>query len=101
MQPYQWGINGAPFGWNTPLTVKAGQRLAMNVMNMTMMTHPLHVHGHTFALPSGLRKDTVLLAPMQSMPIELNADNPGNWVVHCHNAYHAEAGMMIGLQYAR
>lgn len=99
MQPYQWAINGAPFGRNTPLTVKAGQRLRINVMNTTMMTHPLHLHGHTFALPSGLRKDTVLLGPMEQLPIDLDADNPGKWAVHCHNIYHAEAGMMIGLTY--
>lgn len=100
MQPYQWGINGAVFGKNTPLSVKAGQRLRINVMNMTMMTHPLHLHGHTFALPSGLRKDTLLLAPMEQLPIELDADNAGDWAIHCHNIYHAEAGMMIGLNYA-
>jgi len=99
MSPYRWGINGAPFGQNQPLTVREGQRLRLNVMNMTMMTHPLHLHGHTFALPSGLRKDTVLLAPMQSMALELDADNVGDWMVHCHNIYHAEAGMMIGLLY--
>ena len=99
MSPYRWGINGAPFGQNQPLTVREGQRLRLNVMNMTMMTHPLHLHGHTFALPTGLRKDTVLLAPMQSMALELDADNVGDWMVHCHNIYHAEAGMMIGLLY--
>ncbi|MGA4506527.1 multicopper oxidase family protein [Propionibacteriaceae bacterium G1746] len=99
MKPYQWGMNGAKFGENKPLTVKSGQRLRLNVMNMTMMTHPLHLHGHTFALPSGLRKDTVLLAPMQSMAIDLDADNVGDWAVHCHNIYHAEAGMMIALKY--
>jgi FtsP/CotA-like multicopper oxidase with cupredoxin domain len=101
MQPYQWGINGAQFGKNTPLTVRAGQRLRINVMNMTMMTHPLHLHGHTFALPSGLRKDTVLLAPMEQLPIELDADNAGDWMIHCHNIYHAESGMMIGLRYVK
>ncbi len=99
MKPYQWGINGAKFGENQPLTVKAGQRLRINAVNMTMMSHPLHLHGHTFALPSGLRKDTVLLAPMQSMAIDLDADNRGDWMVHCHNIYHAEAGMMIALSY--
>ena len=99
MAPYRWGINGAPYGENDPLTVRAGQRLRMNAVNMTMMSHPLHLHGHTFALPSGLRKDTVLLAPMQSIPIDLDADNAGDWMVHCHNVYHGEAGMMIALRY--
>ena len=99
MKPYQWGINGAAYGKNEPLTVKAGQRLRINATNMSMMSHPLHVHGHTFALPSGLRKDTVLMAPMQSVAIDVEADNPGDWMVHCHNAYHGEAGMMIALEY--
>ena len=99
MQPYEWGMNGSPFGKNEPLNVQAGQRLRINATNMTMMTHPLHVHGHTFALPSGLRKDTVLMAPMQSFPIDLDADNEGDWMIHCHNTYHAEAGMMIALEY--
>ena len=100
MKPYQWGMNGAKFGENEPLTVKAGQRLRINATNQTMMTHPLHLHGHTFALPSGLRKDTVLMAPMQSFAIDLDADNAGDWMIHCHNIYHAEAGMMIALEYA-
>ncbi len=102
MRPYLWGINGAPYGQNTPLTVEAGQRLLLNVSNRTMMTHPIHVHGHTFALAgSGLRKDTVLIRPMESIPIDLQADNTGDWMVHCHNIYHAEAGMMIALEYAK
>lgn len=99
MEPYRWGINGAPYGRNEPLTVRARQRLRLNAVNMSMMTHPLHLHGHTFALPSGLRKDTVLMAPMQSLAIVLDADNAGDWMVHCHNMYHAEAGMMIALSY--
>jgi len=99
MRPYRWGINGGPYGENKPLGVKSGQRLRINATNMTMMTHPLHLHGHTFALPSGLRKDTVLMAPMQSLAIDLEADNAGEWMIHCHNIYHAEAGMMIALQY--
>ncbi|AKT50721.1 copper oxidase [Arsenicicoccus sp. oral taxon 190] len=99
MKPYRWGINGAPFGSNEPLTVKAGQRLRITATNMTMMSHPLHLHGHTFALPSGLRKDTVLMAPMESLSIDLDADNDGDWMIHCHNIYHAEAGMMIALSY--
>jgi FtsP/CotA-like multicopper oxidase with cupredoxin domain len=99
MKPYQWGMNGAKYGENEPLTVRAGQRLRINATNMTMMTHPLHLHGHTFALPSGLRKDTVLMAPMQSFAIDLDADNAGDWMIHCHNIYHAEAGMMIALEY--
>lgn len=100
MRPYAWAMNGAPYGKNQPLTVREGQRLRIDVTNMTMMSHPLHLHGHTFALAdSGLRKDTVMLRPMETRAIELQADNLGDWMIHCHNIYHAEAGMMIALTY--
>ena len=56
------------------LSVKQGQRLRLNVTNQTMMTHPLHVHGHTLALAdTGLRKDTLLLRPMETRAIDLVA----------------------------
>ncbi|MGP5267979.1 multicopper oxidase family protein [Brachybacterium alimentarium] len=100
MQPYRWAINGGPYGQNTPLSIREGQRVRIIASNQTMMTHPLHIHGHTFALPSGLRKDTVLLAAMESFALDFDADNPGRWAAHCHNAYHQEAGMMTGIDYA-
>jgi FtsP/CotA-like multicopper oxidase with cupredoxin domain len=50
-------------------------------------------------MASGLRKDTVLIPPMGAASLQLEAVNPGAWMVHCHNTYHAEAGMMIGLHY--
>lgn len=99
MMPYRWAINGAPYGKNDPLLINEGDRVRLELMNMTQMTHPMHIHGHTFALPSGLRKDTVLVKPMSSLAVDLQADNPGNWMTHCHNIYHAEAGMMIALNY--
>lgn len=99
MKPYVWAINGAAYPKNKPLTIREGRRVRLRLNNMTMMTHPMHVHGHTFALPNGLRKDTVLLKPMQNLEVELQADNPGNWMAHCHNIYHAEAGMMAALIY--
>ncbi|MFZ2503510.1 MAG: multicopper oxidase family protein [Nocardioides sp.] len=99
MMPYQWDINGAPYGKNEPIVIDEGDRVRLEIMNMTQMTHPMHVHGHTFALPSGLRKDTVLVKPMTSLSVDLQADNPGAWMTHCHNIYHAEAGMMIALNY--
>ena len=80
--------------------VAAGQRARLSITNQSMMAHPVHLHGHTFALvDSGLRKDTVVVPPMGSTAIELQADNPGRWMAHCHNTYHAEAGMMIELAY--
>ena len=101
MAPYAWGINGAPYGSNSPVTITEGERLRLEVANRTMMMHPLHVHGHTFALAdSGVRKDTVVLRPMERLALDLQADNVGRWMLHCHNIYHAESGMMIELRYA-
>lgn len=100
MRPYRWGINGAPFPDNDTLRVSAGDRVRVRVTNMTMMSHPLHLHGHTFAVAkSGLRKDTLMLRPMESQVLDFDADNPGRWAVHCHNTYHAMAGMMAELRY--
>ena len=99
MAPYGWAINGAPYGENQPLEVGQGDRVRFGIMNMTMMTHPMHIHGHTFALPNGLRKDTVLVKPMDTVAADLQADNPGSWMAHCHNIYHAESGMMIAINY--
>ena len=99
MTPYRWAINGDRYGKNDPITIDEGDRVRLQLMNMTQMTHPMHVHGHTFALPNGLRKDTVLVKPMSSLSVDLQADNPGSWMTHCHNVYHGEAGMMIALNY--
>jgi FtsP/CotA-like multicopper oxidase with cupredoxin domain len=99
MAPYRWTLNGKTFPDTEPLTVEQGERVRLRFLNHTMMFHPMHVHGHTFALESGLRKDTVLVPPMSAMNFWLQADNPGQWMAHCHNAYHMEAGMMIDLNY--
>ena len=101
MKPYAWGINGTTFGSDTPISTSPGKRVRLQMANMTMMAHPMHIHGHTWSLPGngGLRKDTVLVLPMQTITADLQADNPGKWAYHCHNIYHAEIGMMTSLQY--
>ncbi len=101
MQPYAWGMNGKVFGSDTPIQTSAGARVRLQMVNESMMAHPMHVHGHTWSLPGngGLRKDTVLVLPMQTVTADLHADNPGRWAYHCHNIYHAEIGMMTSLQY--
>lgn len=104
MAPYVWTINGRTYDDTIPLTIREGDAGRLRIRNMSMMSHPLHVHGHTFQLgPSGgagPRKDTVLLPPMGGVSVDLAATNPGSWMVHCHNAYHADAGMMTRLDYA-
>jgi len=69
-----------------------------------MMWHPMHLHGHTFQViksdgTPGPRKDTVVVLPMQKLTVALVADNSGIWMMHCHNTYHQEAGMMTSLDY--
>lgn len=62
-----------------------------------MMWHPIHLHGHHFQLGAdGPRKDTVSILPHQVLTCDFDADNPGMWMAHCHNIYHAEVGM-VGL----
>lgn len=100
---YQWGVNG-PYPDNRPFTVWQGQQATMNFTNRTRMWHPMHLHGHTFAMVNpdgslGARKDTVIVVPKQSVKIAILADNPGYWPLHCHNTYHAEAGMLSTFDY--
>ena len=100
MAPYRWTINGESFPDATPLSVSAGERVRLRFVNQTMMFHPMHLHGHTFGIvEGGGRKDTVIVRPMQALEVDLDADNPGQWAVHCHNIYHAETGMMTTLSY--
>ena len=100
---YQWGINGF-YPDNKPFSVWQGQQAALTFANKSRMWHPMHLHGHTFAIINpdgtlGARKDTVIVVPNQSVKVAILADNPGYWPMHCHNAYHAEAGMVSTFDY--
>ncbi len=105
MMQYDWMINGRPYSDATPLTIRQGQNATLTFANNTMMWHPMHLHGHTFQVikPDGTlgpRKDTVIVLPMKSVTVRLIADNPpGIWMLHCHNTYHQDAGMMTSLNY--
>jgi FtsP/CotA-like multicopper oxidase with cupredoxin domain len=100
MTPYRWTINSKTFPDTDTLPVEEGQRVRLRFQNMSMMFHPMHVHGHTFGLVGGgARKDTVIVRPMQTVQVDLDANNPGQWATHCHNIYHAETGMMTTLSY--
>lgn len=100
MAPYRWTINGRTMQDAVPLPVTQDERVRLRFTNMSMMFHPMHLHGHTFALAQGgARKDTVIVRPMGTLEVDLDADNPGQWAAHCHNIYHAEAGMMTTLSY--
>jgi FtsP/CotA-like multicopper oxidase with cupredoxin domain len=104
MARYTWTLNGRTFNDRVPLVVREGERLRLGFDNRTMMFHPMHLHGHTFAVVGpdgrpGVRKDTLVVKPMERLEIDIQADNPGQWMLHCHNAYHAEAGMATTLSY--
>ena len=97
MASYDWTINGAPFDKYQPLQISQGKRAVLTFTNNTAMWHPMHLHGHTFQLirPDGSRgdrKDTAIVAPMRKLAVALIADNPGIWMVHCHNTYHQAPG---------
>jgi FtsP/CotA-like multicopper oxidase with cupredoxin domain len=105
MARYNWGINGQSLDMAEPgalrFGMRQGQRVRVVFANTTAMYHPMHVHGHTFALSgTGTRKDTVMVLPNQQVACDFDADNPGQWMTHCHNLYHApESGMMAVLGY--
>jgi FtsP/CotA-like multicopper oxidase with cupredoxin domain len=104
MMQYDWTINGEPYSKTDPLHIRQGQRPTITFDNTTMMYHPIHLHGHTFQLikadgSPGARKDTVIVLPNRKVLAVLVADNPGLWMLHCHNTYHQEAGMQTRLDY--
>jgi FtsP/CotA-like multicopper oxidase with cupredoxin domain len=105
MSRYNWGINGASLDMADlgalRFPVRQGQRVRVIFANATTMYHPMHIHGHTFAAGAiGTRKDTVIVLPHQQVACDFDADNPGQWMAHCHNLYHApESGMMAVLGY--
>ena len=105
MSRYDWGINGQAFDMSRPDALRflmgEGQRVRVIFANATTMYHPMHIHGHTFQVnQGGPRKDTVIVRPGQQVSCDLDASNPGQWMTHCHNLYHApQGGMMAMLSY--
>jgi multicopper oxidase len=102
MARYDWGINGRAFDMSRPgalqFLMAEGQRVRVIFANTTTMYHPMHIHGHTFQLgPAGPRKDTVIVRPGQQVPCDFDAANPGQWMTHCHNLYHAPQGGMMAM----
>ncbi|OHU70946.1 copper oxidase [Mycobacteroides chelonae] len=103
---YTWTINGKTYDPRDGLPVREGQRARLRFVNDSMMFHPMHLHGHTFSVRDGkgtyrARKDTVLVAPMKTVEVDFDAVNPGQWLTHCHNIYHGEAGMMAVVSYVQ
>jgi FtsP/CotA-like multicopper oxidase with cupredoxin domain len=101
MAAYSWAIEG-----DDALRVKEGERIEIALMNMSMMAHPMHLHGHHFQIVGvngttfgGAVRDTVLIPPMSTVTVAFDANNPGRWPLHCHHLYHMASGMMTFVGY--
>ncbi len=107
MSPYVWSINNETFGQHHPLEVKAGERVIVDMVNQSMMAHPMHLHGHHFQVIgidgdnfAGAVRDTVLVPIGSKVTIAFDADNKGRWPFHCHNLMHMATGMMTEIVYS-
>jgi FtsP/CotA-like multicopper oxidase with cupredoxin domain len=83
-----------------PVSANPGDRVEVEMRNLTPMAHPMHLHGHVFQVVAidgqrfdGAMRDTVLVMPKATVTIAFDATNPGLWAYHCHNLYHLAAGM--------
>ena len=81
---------------------KQGEHIVLRMINETGFWHPMHLHGHFFRVvaidgkPTRFQewRDTVLMGPRQTVDVAFVADNPGEWMFHCHVLDHAAGGMM-------
>jgi CopA family copper-resistance protein len=100
MERFMWSFDGVKMSDTMkPFPFLQGERVRVNLINDTMMGHPIHLHGHFFELVTGHgdhapRKHTVLVAPGGKVSFDLTADAVGDWAFHCHLLYHMMAGMM-------
>lgn len=105
MERFMWSFNGEKFSEAGPLRFTLGERLRIVLVNDSMMTHPIHLHGmwSEIEAPGGefqVRKHTVMLSPAQKISYAVTADALGRWAYHCHLMYHMEAGMFREVEVA-
>ena len=96
---YTYLINGHSPAENWTGLFRPGERVRLRLINDTMMTHPMHLHGHFFEVVNGNPghqplKHTIRVLPGSFVDLDLTADAPGDWAFHCHLLYHMHAGMM-------
>ncbi|HYD75681.1 multicopper oxidase family protein, partial [Ramlibacter sp.] len=100
-----WAVNGVVASGHVhepALALERGRSYVLALVNDTRWHHPIHLHGHAFRVlrrngrPTALREwqDTVLMAPDERVDVALVADNPGDWMLHCHILEHQAGGMM-------
>lgn len=107
-----WAINGMSTtgdghaGMPPLTTLELGRSYVLGLRNDTAWSHPIHLHGHSFrvlrrngaAVPFNQWSDTVFVEPRQTVDVAFVADNPGDWMVHCHVTDHQTAGLMAVLR---
>jgi CopA family copper-resistance protein len=100
MERFMWSLDGEQLSENPePYRFARNERVRMRLVNDTMMTHPMHLHGHFWEIVNGHGahqplKHTVKVLPGGYIDLDLTADAPGDWAFHCHLLYHMHAGMM-------
>jgi FtsP/CotA-like multicopper oxidase with cupredoxin domain len=104
MQPYLWTINGRGWEDRIPVAAKSGDRVEIMFHNMSMMAHPMHLHGHVFQVVelngrrfAGAMRDTLHVPAMGSASIAFDAGEAAPWMLHCHHMGHLATGMMTEL----
>ncbi|TXH38908.1 MAG: multicopper oxidase family protein [Rhodospirillaceae bacterium] len=109
-----WAINGMSMtgdgqsGMQPLLTLQRGKSYILTIRNQTAWWHPMHLHGHSFrvvsrngvAVPHHQWSDTVLVPPKETVDCAFVADNPGDWMLHCHVMDHQVSGLMTVLRVA-
>ena len=98
MERFAWSFDGIKFADAEPLRLTYGERLRIVLVNDTMMTHPIHLHGMWSDLEDDdgqfqVRKHTVDMPPGTRRSYRVTADALGRWAYHCHLLFHMEAGM--------
>ncbi|MBT9267993.1 copper resistance system multicopper oxidase [Pseudomonas sp. MG-9] len=98
MEKFAWSFNGIKFSDAEPLRLKYGERIRLVLVNDTMMTHPIHLHGMWSDLEDEngdfqVRKHTLDMPPGTRRSYRVTADALGRWAYHCHLLYHMEMGM--------
>ncbi len=99
MEKFAWNFDGIPFAGAEPIRLNYGERMRIVLVNDTMMTHPIHLHGVWSDLEDAqgnfqVRKHTIDMPPGARRSYRVRADAAGRWAFHCHLLYHMEAGMM-------
>lgn len=98
MEKFAWSFDGIKFSDAQPLRLTYGERLRITLVNDTMMTHPIHLHGLWSDLEDEqgrfqVRKHTIDMPPGTRRSYRVTADALGRWAYHCHLLFHMEMGM--------